>query len=399
VRNIRINLVLVAVAITPQAICLEQNDLTVPIVLSNQTPDLNQAYKTKLVRLKNGLLVAVYGDSVDNIASRYVYDLKNDIERPARDVFVRTCDAMNIDCGQQANWSSPINIANTAASSSINSDWNADGLRAPYYGDSDNPHVFASGSHVVVSWGDKYCPSGAQRTVTYLDRDSREIPMSCVYVAHASGNIGSAANWTVDRLSDGSRDVKHDVSRGLSSGAWSIIWQEDPLGLQPGEAEGPGEGASGAKVSHGTDIWYSYTSNVSTATGDVGVWSTPVRITDNQTNFGIQGSFNPIKDAAGNPVLPALIDKGNTGASRANLGLVGGSSPPKVIVAYEETKGSVGLDEGKFLRYQTFNYNTPPTDIVCNPMAYENCKVGCVLSDPAENARRARFVRKPVQDQ
>ncbi len=182
------------------------------------------------------------------------------------------------------------------------------------------------------------------------------------------------------------------MSRCLSSGVCAINWQEDPLGLQPGEADGPGEGAPGAKVSHGTDIWYSYTPNVSTASGDIGVWTTPVRITDNQTGYGLQGSFNPIKDAAGNPVPPTEIEKGIAGASRANLGLVGGSNPPKAIIAYEETKGSAGLDEGKFLRYHTFNYNAPPNDVVCDPLNYENCRTGCIVSNPAENARRARFV-------
>jgi hypothetical protein len=390
------NTVLVCLAVflmmASTAFSLEQNNVTEPIMLSVQLPDFNKAYKPKLVRTGNGLLVVVYGDAVNNLPDNYVYDLKNDIERPARDVFIRSCDAMLFDCSQSTNWSSPINISATALLSSTNSDINGDGVRTPYFGDSDNPHIFASGSLVAVTWGDKYCPGGSQRTTTYLERNSREIPMSCLYVAHATGNIADIANWTIDRLSDGSRDVKNDVSRGLKSGAWVVTWQEDPLGLQPGEAEGPGEGSSGAKVSHGTDIWYSYSSNISNATGDIGVWVTPVRITDNQTGYGLQGSFNPIKDVNGNPVSPALIEKGSAGASRANLGLVGGSSPPKAIVAYEETKASSGLDEGKFLRYHNFNYNNPPTDLVCNPLDYDNCRVGCVISTPSENARRARFV-------
>ncbi len=378
--------------VTSKVFPLEQGDITSPIALSTQVPDFDQAYKPKLVRTANGLLVVVYGDVVEYVPANFVYDQKNDLDRPARDVFVRSCDAMLSDCSLSSNWSAPINISATALLSSTNSDSNGDGSRTPYYGDSDNPHVFASGSHVVVSWGDKYCPGGTQRTVTYLEMDSREIPMSCLYVAHGTGNISDIGNWTVDRLSDGSRDVKNDVSRGLKSGAWAIVWQEDPLGLQPGEAEGPGEGSSGAKVSHGTDIWYSYSSNVSNATGDIGVWVAPVRITDNQTGYGIQGSFNPIKDVNGNSVTPSLIEKGSSGASRANLGIVGGSSPPKAIVAYEETKASSGLDEGKFLRYHTFNYNNPPTDLVCNPLDYDNCRVGCIVSTPSENARRARFV-------
>ena len=366
---------------------LDQNAVTTPFPLSDQVPDLEYAYKPKLVNLSNGVMIAVYGDAVEDMVTHYVYDLQADIERPARDVFIRTCDSTSADCSIPANWTSPFNISNTATLTSIDSDWNGDTNRTPYYGDSDKPTVFASGSHVVVTWVDNYCPGGAQRTVTYLDRNSREIPMRCVYAAHSTGNVGNPATWVVDRLTDGSRDAKQDVSRGISSGVWAITWQEDPLGLQPGEADGPGEGASGAKVSKGTDIWYSYTSNVST-TG----WSTPVRITDNQTGFGLQGPTNPVKDAAGNPVSPTMIETGNSGSSRANLAIVGGSSPPKTIVAYEETKGSSGLDAGKFLRYHTFNYNAPPTDLVCDPMNYENCRTGCIVSNPAENARRARFV-------
>jgi len=378
-----------------QASALQQNAITTPIVLSDQTPDIEMAYKPKLVDLKNGILVAIYGDAIENLPAHYVYDLQADITRPARDVFVRTCDSVNQDCSQLANWTSPINISNTAGLSSISTDWNGDGNRVPYYGDSDNPHAFASGSHVVVSWVDTYCPGGAQRTVTYPDRNNREVAMNCVYVAHSSGtNVGSAASWKVDRLTDGSRDAKQDVSRGLSSGAWTVVWQEDPLGLQPGEGDGPGEGASGAKVSPGTDIWYSFTSSVSSAAGAIGVWSVPVRITDNQTGTGLPKSYNynPVKDANGNPVDPTTLESGSTGASRANLAIVGGSSPPKAIVAYEESKGSSGASSGKFLRYQTFNYNAPPTDDVCNPANYENCRTGCIVSNPAENARRARFV-------
>ena len=32
--------------------------------------------------------------------------------------------------------------------------------------------------------------------------------------------------------------------------------------VQPGDAEGPGEGSSGAKVTKGTDIWYSFTPDI-----------------------------------------------------------------------------------------------------------------------------------------
>ena len=390
---IKILILAIVVSHTCLSFALQQNAVTTPIVLSNQAPDFNLAYKPKLANLSNGIMIAIYGDAVENNPDHYVYDLQADTVRPARDVFIRTCDPEIQDCSQITSWTAPLNISKTATLTSINADWTGDGSRTPYYGDADNSHVFASGSHIVVSWVDTYCQGTVQRTVTYADRNNREVPMNCVYVAHSSGNnVASATNWKVDQLTDGSRDAKQDVSRGLSSGVWAVTWQEDPLGLQPGEGDGPGEGASGAKVSPGTDVWYSYTSNVSSASGAIGVWSTPVRITDNQTSVGLPGSVYPVNDANGDPVQPSLIDSGSTGASRANLAVVGGSSPPKAIVAYEESKGSAGLDEGKFLRYQTFNYNAPPTDTVCDPQNYENCRTGCIISNPAENARRARFV-------
>ena len=368
----------------PAVWSIDQIKLSTPFEASSQLPEFGGAYKSKIESIDNGIVVIVYGDYVEDNPLNYAFDLKSNIERPARDIFVTTCDSVASDCSDEENWSVPINLSNTAQLWSMPTDWNADGNRTNYYGDSDNPHIFSSGKHMVVSWADKYCPGGQQRSVTYLEFDSREIPMSCIYVAHATDSFSQLSDWTIDRLSDGSRDVKQDNNKGNGAGAWAVIWQEDPLGLQPGEAEGPGEGSSGAKVSHGTDIWYSYTTNVATADSDIGIWKTPVRITDNHTGFGLAGSFNPIKNIAGNPVDPDQIDKGITGASRPNMAVVSGSNPPNAVIAYEESKGSAGLDEGKFLRYHVFPYDSPPATAIE--------KAGCIVSDPAENARRARFV-------
>jgi len=364
---------------------IEQFSLTQAIELSTQAPDYGGAYKSKIVSTSAGILVVVYGDYVENEPSHYVFDAKSSSLRPARDVFITACDSANSDCSVKGNWSIPVNISNTALRSSMQSDWNGDGSRTDYHGDSDNPHIFASGSHVVVTWADKFCDSGTQRSVTYEEFGNREIAMSCLYAAHARDDFSTLADWTIDRLSDGSRDAKQDVSKGLSNGAWAITWQEDPLGLQPGEGEGPGEGSSGAKTSNGTDIWYTYSSNVSGAVADIGVWKTPVRVTNNQTGFGLPpDSSNPIRDAAGVAVEPDQIETGDVGASRANLGLVGGSNPPNAVIAYEETKGSAGANQGKFVRYHAFPYNAPPVT--------EIEKAGCIVSDPFEGARRARFV-------
>jgi len=258
------------------------------ITLSDQTPDLGRAAKSRIVRLANGTLVVAYGDAVEDDPARYVYDLKADEERPARDIFVRTCDSAGADCADPSAWTVPVNVSNTALFSSIATDWTGetDGSaeRTPFHGDSGKPNVFASGDRVVITWVDQYCPGGdgqptAQRAVTYLERDAREVPFRCVYAAHASSDGVTAGDWTVTRLTDGLRDANQDVGRGMKNGGWAVIWQEDPRGLQPGEAEGPGDGASGARVSLGTDVWYTY----SGPGGAFGTWQAPVRLTDNWT--------------------------------------------------------------------------------------------------------------------
>ncbi len=334
------------------------------------------ANKTKLVRMASGRLISVFGDFTDPQGNT-VYDVKSQVERPARDIFMRHCDG---DCNEPGNWSEAVNLSNTAGKSSINADWNGDGTRTPFPGDSDKPNIYNTGSRVIVSWVDKYCDGGAQRTVSYLTLENREIPFSCTYAITSSDN---GTTWSDPvQLSSGERDAKQDVHRGLGTGEWAITWQEDPRGLQLGEADGPGDGASGANVSHGTDIWYSYAIK-GWPEQELGIWSTPVRVTDNYDAQTASGKFDTIRDASGNEVEDDLIESGRAGASRANLAVQMGSLDngiPQVILAYEETKGSEGLDEGKLVRYHTFDWNQPAE------------QAGCIISDPTMNARRVRFV-------
>ena len=354
-----------------------------PIELSDPG-SLGYAFKTKLARTSSGMLVTVYGDAKD--ATRVVYDVKGQVDRPARDIFVRTCDSATLDCSVAANWSAEFNLSNTAIESSIDTDWdgNTDGstARKPYWGDSDKPNIINAGTRVQITWGDKYCPSltagpTAQRSVTYITRSSREVPFSCVYVSNSSDN---GLTWsTPTQLTDGSRDVKQDESKTASDGHAIITWQEDPLGLQLGSGDGPGEGASGATVHHGTDVWHSTTGPW--PTGGNPAWAAPARLTDNRTGQA-SGNFDTIKDADGNDVDAASLDGGSAGASRPNVGLIG----PTAIVAYEETKGADGLATGKYVRFHKFTYND----------ALTNNTAGCIISDPAENARRVRFVPQAV---
>lgn len=353
---------------------------TPPIEVNTQS-DFNVAAKPKLVRLGNGMLVLPYGDAIEDDPDRYAYDAKGDKDRPARDIFVRTCNSKQADCSVEASWSAAVNISGTASQTSIDADWdgNLDGLndRKPYYGDSDKPNIFSAGSRVVLSWVDKYCPGGDQRTVTYISRSFREVPFSCMYESHS--NNGGQTWSTPQQLSSGIRDAKQDVNRGNSAGRWIATWQEDPLGLSLGSAEGPGHGASGARVSGGTDVWYAYSADLTTA-ADLGVWTNPVRMTDNADgSMSAHGNFDPIKDSDGNELDADDIEGGKGGAARANTALVGST----VISAYEERKAAGGLDIGKYIRYHQFPFNN---------IAGANDPIGCIISNPQENGRRVRFV-------
>jgi len=120
---------------------------------------------------------------------------------------------------------------------------------------------------------------GPQRSVDYTDQgfpEVGEVPYSCVWVARGTivtqGMIDSQngtsfwANYEVgdiewfkpERLTSGRRDA-NQVFMGASDGAgFAIAWQEDPDGLRPGAAAGPGPGWGGATTHHKTDIWYTY---------------------------------------------------------------------------------------------------------------------------------------------
>jgi len=371
--------------------------------------------KPKLQRAGDGTLVIAYGDSP--AGAGMVYDVKAAEERTARDIFVKTCkpgttrpDTVVRTCDVLADWSNAINVSNSALLQSTGTfDWQGTlGAATTYPGDIDKANIKTSGPMMVLTWISKYCPDGdlttagiqpsVQRGIQYLERSSRVIPFSCTYTSYST-NKGSTWSSPI-QLSTGERDAIQDASSGnigtdstnaatYNKGQINISWQEDPQGLQLGEADGPGDGASGANVNGGTDVWYAY------ATVDLSVAATPaddfvltpaVRLTDNQTGFGINGSVNYIYDGAGVNVPEGSIKKGQAGAARPNIGMVSTTS----IIAYEETKGSVGLDDGKFIRYHAFPFATPPATVPG--------KAGCIISNPAKNARRVRFLTQSPTD-
>jgi len=115
--------------------------------------------------------------------------------------------------------------------------------------------------------------SGPQRSHDYTDDgypEVGEVPYSAVWVARGiiatladvdkgvGDYVGDIVWFKPERLTSGRRDANQAFMGGASSAGFAIAWQEDPGGLRPGEAKGPGPGWGGATTNHKTDIWYSY---------------------------------------------------------------------------------------------------------------------------------------------
>lgn len=181
-------------------------------------------------------------------------------------------------------------------------------------------------------------------------------PFMCLWAARSTDG---GETWALERLTDGDLDPDEDVPTGflkadLTAGGFAISYQADPAGLQQGDAEGPGDGASGATVSPGTDIHYTYL---------------------NKADFEAGAALKPFKAHIQQLSNNADTANGAPGASRANLAISGGTA----VLAYEETKGDG--TSGKNIVYHSFPYATPPSN-----------SEGTVVNDPAKNARRVRFM-------
>jgi hypothetical protein len=126
--------------------------------------------------------------------------------------------------------------------------------------------------------------SGPQRSVDYTEQgypEVGEVPYSAVWIARAviltasdltnapwnavgaDGvtllySVGDIVWFKPERLTSGRRDANQNFCAGADGAGFAVTWQEDPGGLRPGEAKGPGPGWGGATTNHKTDIWYSY---------------------------------------------------------------------------------------------------------------------------------------------
>jgi hypothetical protein len=185
--------------------------------------------------------------------------------------------------------------------------------------------------------------SGPQRSVDYAELgypEVGEVPYSAVWVARGiiataadvskglGDEVGDIVWFKPERLTSGRRDAYQVFMGGADGAGFAIAWQEDPGGLRPGNACGPGPGWGGATTNHKTDIWYSYVSWADFAKVDLNFvsggdpahddpdfvgrpkalvpMSLPVRISDNDVvntdNMFVQLGEDglPVKDADGN---------------------------------------------------------------------------------------------------
>jgi hypothetical protein len=332
-----------------------------PVVLSvvpDSGVDGDSASHSRIARLSypapSGFqhpLVVAYADGV----GPSVWDHEGALHA-ANDIFV----TRSLDDGR--TWSTPKNLSGHATLSSIAVDDDGDPATppVPYAGSADKPNLQANGRRVAMMWLSRYCPSGVQGTVRYPEAGNLEVPYACVWFA---SSLDGGASWSLPALiTDGARDAKQEAMRATGRG-FLATFQQDPRGLQPGEAEGPGEGGSGSRVSPGTDVWWSA---LPTGAFDAGSpLPPPGRLTDNATGVDAQG-----------------VETGVVGASRATPFLDGGTA----VVVYEETKGKGQM--GKYVRHHAFSaFDATLPDATAG--------AGCILSDPGENARRARVVAQP----
>lgn len=264
-----------------------------------------------------------------------------------------------------ASWSASVLLSRDAASGATGGQSITTKNALAFVADNDKPNIFAppvtSGPRVVVTWSSAYCPenpaaansagpySSAVQGAGDLNGDGTpDRPFNCVWTATTTDP--ALSNWDVQQLTNGERDAIGDVVAGNATGtAYAIAWQEDPAGLQPGEAEGPGDGGSGATVSGGTNIWYTHapTPNGTTLRANV------AQVSDNNS----RGTGVP-------------------GASRPNLQISGTTA----ALAYEET-ACAGGGGGKCIVYHSFAYSSHDAD-----------SAGTVVSDVTRNSRRVRFV-------
>lgn len=264
-----------------------------------------------------------------------------------------------------ATWSAPVLLSRDAAGAPTGGQSITARDSLSFAADNDKPSIFAppvtTGPRVVITWNSAYCPQDptaagnagsyanpAQGVGDFDGDGTPDRPFHCVWTATTVDP--ALATWDVQQLTNGQRDAIGEVVSGNATGnAFALAWQEDPAGLQPGEAEGRGDGGMGAHVTGGTNIWYTHAPAPSGAT----FRNNLAQLSDNNA----AGTAQP-------------------GASRPNLQISG----TVAAVAYEESN-CAGGSGGKCIVYHAFAYSNHDTN-----------SPGTIVSDVTKNARRVRFV-------
>lgn len=154
------------------------------------------------------------------------------------------------------------------------------------YGDTAKPALSSAGRNMFVAWTGKYCPSGNPSGFLYGDQgsgyaddlyqvagpqayvdyaaaydrpDLGRAAFSCVWSARGTVDTYGNIIWSkAEQMTSGRRDAYQLTTAVAGEVGFATMWQEDPVGLNPGSAAGPGDGMSGAVVSKKTDIWYNH---------------------------------------------------------------------------------------------------------------------------------------------
>lgn len=335
------------------ACCLADTQLLFePQVTTLTSPESRSVDKARIIRLTNGTLVVAWHEGLG--APDRAWGFAGNAHAP-RDIFVR------VSADDGVTWGDAINVSGTSelTDPTVFYDRVGDGA-APvnFYGDSSKPTLVVAGNQLLITWNDSYCGPGRHGPARFAGPLGEiEVPYRCLYAARLTIVEGGVNVVAVEQLTDASRDVANQVARATGAG-FALAWQEDPQGLQLGEARGEGDGGSGARVSRGTDIWYTWIPG-SRFANPASSWAKPTAISNNY-------------DFSGGAAIGG-------GASRPNIALAG--SPPTAILVYEETKALGPTDPGKYVRFHAFPFNEPPA-----------AEAGVIVSDPSENARRARIV-------
>ena len=343
-----------AMAVVSAAIAATLIQLDPPVMVSTSDP-ANNAFKAKMgwISYKSAPTVAQY----DVKAQLLVYA---DGPAGAQNIWI----ARSTDNG--ATWAQTRVTNNGGNAISVTDPVTL--VTEPFVVTNNKPNIFVppigvlnagKGANALLTWTSSDCEgSAAQKINTNLvPLTGKNQPYMCLWAARSTDG---GVSWALQRLTDGSMDPDEDVPAGsvqyttdtASSGHFAISYQADPKGLQLGDAEGSGDGASGANVSPGTNIWYTYLSKAAFEAGTA--FPAASQVSDNTST------------ATGAP-----------GASRANLAVSGSTA----IIAYEETKGDG--TSGKQIIYHSFPASTTTLATI---------QAGTGISNTANNARRVRFL-------